>query len=113
MWPDKVGEVNSRKKTKMWSISDLVMALLGTCCLLAVGTSGRLGRDDLDVEEFRDELDGYQRDGFYTAGSSDSEEVRHPMRHRNGRMRMGQLRRGAGGHRPRHSKHGKSRAVKL
>lgn len=96
----------------MWSTSDLVLV---TCCLLAVGASGRLGRDDLDVEEFRDELDGYQRDGFYSAatGSADSEEVRHPMRHRNGRMRMGQLRRGAGGHRPRHSKHGKSGAVKL
>ncbi|XP_058446853.1 laminin subunit alpha-1 isoform X1 [Malaya genurostris] len=90
----------------MWSISDLVMAILGTFCLLVATTSGKLGRDDVDIDELRrlDDLDGYQRDeAFFGADKQDDSRIAQPLRHRNGRMRIGQLRRG--GHKTRHFKH--------
>lgn len=86
----------------MWSISGLLMAFLGACCLLAASANAKLGRDDVDIEEMlRDDPFGNQRDEDFGSGEI---RIAQPMRHRNGRMRIGQLRRG--GHRTRHSKHG-------
>lgn len=86
----------------MWSISGLLMAFLCACCLLAALVNGSLGRDDVDIEEMlRDDPFGYQRDDDAVSGEI---QIAQPLRHRNGRMRIGQLRRG--GHRTRHSKHG-------
>lgn len=88
----------------MWSISGLLMAFLGVCCLWAASTNAKLGRDDVGIEEMqRDDPFGSREPD----GDAESGEIRiaQPMRHRNGRMRIGQLRRG-GGHRTRHSKHG-------
>lgn len=80
------------------------MAVLGVCCLWAASTNAKLGRDDVGIEELqRDDPFGSREPD----GDAESGEIRiaQPMRHRNGRMRIGQLRRG-GGHRTRHSKHG-------
>ncbi|XP_055635054.1 laminin subunit alpha-1 isoform X2 [Toxorhynchites rutilus septentrionalis] len=89
----------------MWSISGLLVAFLGACCLLAATARGKLGRDDVDIEEWRrdDDLFGYQQDGEnYHPTESDETRIAQPLRHRNGRMRIGQFRRA--GHRARHSK---------